>query len=248
VIDRDGAADLVGGGRDVVEMPVPAASATVLGYAVTWAEAWPEWQRLRAAVGVTGRWPVVVGHFGAGAAERLAWGTDEGGPDRVLSRAAALGLTEALAVLGGDEAEDAAEIEEARGELGDLDDEQDGSYLDLVDVCDGYELLLLPDVRPEAAVAYVGAWAASEADGGHAALAAVLASWRGRHGAEVWTNQDTMLGLTVPRPPTDLSTAFELAAEQYRTFPCTTLLPGASIAEHARDLVGRREWFLHERP
>jgi Domain of unknown function (DUF4253) len=57
-----------------------------------------------------------------------------------------------------------------------------------------------------------------------------------------------MLQLQVSAPPKTLDEAFEVAVEQSLAAPCTLALPGVSIRDHARALMGRPEWFIHERP
>jgi hypothetical protein len=58
----------------------------------------------------------------------------------------------------------------------------------------------------------------------------------------------TMLQLEVTRPPQQLREAFELAVEQYAVASSTLDLAGVSIRDHARSLLHRTEWFLHDRP
>lgn len=79
-------------------------------------------------------------------------------------------------------------------------------------------------------------------------LIAVLASWEDRFGAELVNHWGTMLELVASSPPTTLDEAWELAWEQVTVAPGTTLLPGVPVRDHARTLLGRAEWHLHERP
>jgi hypothetical protein len=55
-------------------------------------------------------------------------------------------------------------------------------------------------------------------------------------------------GGPVTRPPQQLAEAFELAVEQFAVAPGTLHLAGVSIRGHARTLLHRTEWFLHDRP
>ena len=50
----------------------------------------------------------------------------------------------------------------------------------------------------------------------------------------------------VARPPRTLADAFALAVEQDLLAPMT--LTGATVRDHARALLERPEWFLHDRP
>ena len=81
-----------------------------------------------------------------------------------------------------------------------------------------------------------------------AALVRVPRSWHERFGAELVAHYSTMLEFVVERPPTDLDAAFDLACEHDAIAPCTLVLPGVSLRQHARSLLGRTTWFLHERP
>ena len=108
-------------------------------------------------------------------------------------------------------------------------------------------IAFLPATAPEEVAAYLDFWGADFA-GGHEALIAVLRAWHARHGAEVVASWGTMLQLAVARPPTDLDEAFALAVEQDRVAFDTLMGRGVSLREHARALLGRREWFLHSRP
>jgi hypothetical protein len=121
-----------------------------------------------------------------------------------------------------------------------------GGYLDWFEP-DNCSLLLLPTAASEEALAYVSFYG-GEGPGGHERWIALLRSWRERYGAEMVACWGTMLQLQVSAPPQTLDEAFELAVEQSLATPCTLALPGVSIRDHARTLMGRREWFIHERP
>jgi Domain of unknown function (DUF4253) len=121
-----------------------------------------------------------------------------------------------------------------------------GGYLDWFEP-DNCSLLPLPTAASEEVLAYVSFYG-GEGPGGHERWIALLRSWRERYGAEMVACWGTMLQLQVSAPPQTLDEAFELAVEQSLAAPCTTALPGVSIRDHARALMGRREWFIHERP
>jgi hypothetical protein len=99
---------------------------------------------------------------------------------------------------------------------------------------------MLPTALSEEALAYTGFF---RAYGPHA-LAGVIAvarHWRIRHGAELVASWGTMLRFIVGQPPTTVSDAFRLAHEQEVVAPCTTILPGVSLRDHARALLSRTE-------
>lgn len=107
-------------------------------------------------------------------------------------------------------------------------------------------LLLLPTAHSWEALAYVH-WYGAE-DIGSETVAAFLDLWHEHYGAELVCHYGTMLQLVVQRKPATLQDAFDLAWEQTAIAPCTTLLPGISLRDHARALMGCDRWFLHERP
>ncbi len=57
-----------------------------------------------------------------------------------------------------------------------------------------------------------------------------------------------MLELVVNRPPATVGEATDLAWVQETFAECTTIPAGIPTIHHARTLVDRRFWFLHERP
>jgi len=109
-----------------------------------------------------------------------------------------------------------------------------------------HSLLLLPDMDGAAAPAFAH-WYGAETVGTDVVIAA-LRGWNGRYGAELVAHYGTMLHLNVARPPSTIEAAFDLALEQQAIAPCTTALPGVSLRDHARSLIGAETWFLHERP
>lgn len=108
-------------------------------------------------------------------------------------------------------------------------------------------VVLLPTVNGWHTPAYMSFFGA-EGPGGAEKLVAVLRWWSQRYGAELVAHYGTMLEFVVTRPPETLEEAWRLAHEHELIAPCTTLLPGVPLRQHARALVGRSTWFLHERP
>lgn len=106
-------------------------------------------------------------------------------------------------------------------------------------------MLLLPVSSSVDALAYVHWYGAEERSQD---AIAVMRRWEERYGATLVAHWGTMLQFTVERPPTTLEEAWSLALEQMLLAPCTTLLPGVALWRHAAELVGRRTWFVHERP
>ena len=108
-------------------------------------------------------------------------------------------------------------------------------------------VVFLPTANGWETPAYMSFFGA-EGPGGAEGLIAVLRSWHERYGAEVAAHYGTMLELVVRRPPSTLDDAWTLAREQELVAQCTTILPGVTLRDHARCLVDRGTWFLHERP
>jgi hypothetical protein len=77
---------------------------------------------------------------------------------------------------------------------------------------------------------------------------ALFRHWHDLYGAEPVASWGTMQQLVVTRPPGSLDDAWEVARAMRLLWPDTTLLPGVTVREHARDLVGLDRWFLHLRP
>jgi uncharacterized protein DUF4253 len=112
---------------------------------------------------------------------------------------------------------------------------------------DNCTMLLLPTAISDEVPAYLSFHGAHGA-GGHERLIALLRSWRERYAAEMVACWDTMLQLRVSAPPRQLDEAFQLAVEHWIAARHTAARPGVSIRDHARALLGRTEWFLHDRP
>jgi hypothetical protein len=109
-------------------------------------------------------------------------------------------------------------------------------------------IVLAPAETGEEALAYTGGFFGARPPHGLAGVIALAGAWRTEYGAELVANWGTMLQFSVSQPPTTIGTAFRLAHEQVVLAPCTTIPQGVSLRAHARALLGRTEWFLHERP
>ncbi|MEL6894154.1 MAG: DUF4253 domain-containing protein, partial [Actinomycetota bacterium] len=108
-------------------------------------------------------------------------------------------------------------------------------------------VVLLDSTNTSDALALSSFWA-NESSEDAVALLALVRSWNRRFGAELVAHYGTMLKFIVERPPSSIDDAFQLACEQYWVAPCTTALPGVSLRDHARALLDRPTWFMHERP
>jgi uncharacterized protein DUF4253 len=212
---------------------VPATGERVRAVQVAAAEAFGAWHAQRAAdvtaLAVTA-WPRIDGEV-------------------VFSRFYYGGASPA-AVIAGSRAVDPASVFDAwrEEELDSPDDgSSDGTHLDWYEPIDPVLLAYLPVEHPEDALAYTSFYGA-DGPGRHERLIAILRGWRERFGATLWANWGTMLQFVVDRPPADLDAALPLAREHVRLAPSTTALPGVSTLHHARALVGRATWCLHERP
>ena len=107
-------------------------------------------------------------------------------------------------------------------------------------------LLLLPTQESWNALAYLH-WFGACTVGTPVAMR-FLRQWHQKYGAELVCHYGTMLQLKVQSRPSTPEEAFELAWQQESLAPCTTILPGVSLREHARALLMVDRWFLHERP
>ena len=120
------------------------------------------------------------------------------------------------------------------------------AYQDWYDINPNYTmpLLLLPTLNSWETLAYIHFFGATNS----AEDIAILKYWYDRYGAELVAHYGTMLQFCVRNKPQTLMEAYELAAQHYEFAPCTLILPGVSIREHARALLHIERWFLHERP
>ncbi len=107
-------------------------------------------------------------------------------------------------------------------------------------------ILLLPTLHSWQTLAYVHWYGSCRC--GTATAMAFLRHWHQRYGTELVCHYGTMLQLESLRLPLNPSAAFQLAWEQVALAPCTTILPGVSLRDHARSLMATPRWFLHERP
>jgi len=108
-------------------------------------------------------------------------------------------------------------------------------------------MLLLPTTAAWECGAFVGGWAWGYP---HTDLrTALLRRWHDRHGAELAANWGTMLQFVVAHPAATIEEAWTLAYEISLLWPDTAGGGnGVATRRHARDLIGRRDWFLHYRP
>ena len=234
-------------GRPVSALSVPGSDDIALAVEIDPGEVRRAWRAARSLLDQTGRWPVAV----ATPEKQLdgkdlfsRWGFDERPPSEVVARAADLTPAAALEHCRDDEhLEYLREIESS-----DDDEDEPGGHLDWYEpVHDLAAIAFLPTPASEDTVAFVDFFGMDGVEG-HAALLAILRDWRTRFDAEVVAAWGTMLQFVVGRPPEDLDAALALAEEQASVASDTLMLPGVSIEDHARALVGRREWFLHSRP
>jgi len=107
-------------------------------------------------------------------------------------------------------------------------------------------LLLFPSLRGWEIPAYISWFGATRCNS--QLIVALLRHWHAHYGAELVAHYGTMLQFVVSRRPATPQEALELAWQQYLIAPCTTLLPGVSVRDHARALLHTDRWFLHERP
>jgi uncharacterized protein DUF4253 len=123
-----------------------------------------------------------------------------------------------------------------------------GAYLDgQVELSDSCGLMLMPTAHSWEVPAYTDFYGASKPLG-HEALVRVLQEWWERFGAELVGSWGTLLEFRVARPPTDVRTAYDLALQHAAVAPCTIVGPCVSVRHHARALLHRQQWVLHERP
>lgn len=122
----------------------------------------------------------------------------------------------------------------------------DTTYLDWFVHNDTLDLILLPTPNSWDSLAYIHWFGAGMV--GTPLVIALLKKWYEQYQAELVCHYGTMLQLSVGRSPDNLEEAFSLAWEQMAIAPCTLLLPGVRLREHACALLTVRRWFLHERP
>jgi hypothetical protein len=108
-------------------------------------------------------------------------------------------------------------------------------------------LLILPTRAGWDTLAHLH-WYGAYGCGGTPTVIHFLRHWFHTYRAELVCNYDTMLQFVVEEPPRTPEAAFQLAWEQIALAPCTTLLPGVSLRDHARTLLTNPRWHLHERP
>jgi hypothetical protein len=107
-------------------------------------------------------------------------------------------------------------------------------------------LLLLPIQNSWETLAYLHWYGAINI--GSDKVMAMLKYWHEQYEIELVCHYGTMLQLTVKNKPKNFQEALQLAIEQETIAPCTTILPGISLEDHASALLKTDHWFLHERP
>ncbi|MCB0995739.1 MAG: DUF4253 domain-containing protein, partial [Acidimicrobiales bacterium] len=122
----------------------------------------------------------------------------------------------------------------------------DPGYLDGFVPYNGW-LVFLPTASWWNTPAYLSFFGA-EGPGGAECLIAVLRSWARRYEAELVAHHGTWLQFHVGSPPRSISDALVLAREQHIMAVDTLSRAGVPVWYHARVLVGRPTWILHERP
>ena len=103
-------------------------------------------------------------------------------------------------------------------------------------------LILLPTPHSWETLAYLSWY------GGSKMAIPLLQKWHQLYDANLVCHYGTMLQFLVGKRPSTLQQAFKLASEQVLLAPCTTLLSGVPIRDHARSLLQLKRWFIHERP
>lgn len=107
-------------------------------------------------------------------------------------------------------------------------------------------LVLLPIQNSWEILAYLHWYGASYI--GSDKVMAMLKYWHEQYQIDLVSHYGTMLQITVKNQPKTLKQALQLAIEQEIIAPCTTILPGVSLVDHACALFKTDHWFLHERP
>jgi hypothetical protein len=79
-------------------------------------------------------------------------------------------------------------------------------------------------------------------------LITILEAWRRTYGAELVANHGTILQFVVALPPKNIEDAWKLALQQALVAQHTVAGPPVTLREHARTLIQRPTWFLHQRP
>lgn len=108
-------------------------------------------------------------------------------------------------------------------------------------------VVLLPTIHGWQAPAWL-AFFGAEGEGRRERLVAVMRTWDERWGAELVAHWGTMLEFVVARPPTTVAEAFPVAVAHDLLARSTLRPAGLSVRDHARALVNRTSWFLHDRP
>jgi len=106
-------------------------------------------------------------------------------------------------------------------------------------------IAFLPTPHAWQTVAWLPFWGACDPPE-CARLIAVMRRWHDQWGAELVAHWSTMLEFVVTRPPTTSAEAYPIALGHHLLAGAT--LAGVSVRQHARVIVNRPTWFLHNRP
>jgi hypothetical protein len=230
--------------REFVEIPDPRSGEVVVACACTPSEMLDVWSCARDALQVTGRWPVVFANWDSGAVDESLIDPfpDFDGSDDLVGFAGRL-ASEPLA-----SAEAVATTRwsvAAHRPFGPVD----GTHLEWFepDESIGLALVLLPTPNCWEVPLYLEFFGCESSER-VALLARTMHAWHERYGAEIVAHFGTMMEFGVASPPMTKDEAVAVGAEQSAIAPSTLDLAGVSEVQHARTLIGRDTWFLHERP
>lgn len=247
-------------GREAIRLDVLDTREAAFAIRIEPDEVLSAWRVARGLVGATGRWPVVVSCIGPlDGGDEMAWRDRvvtadlfsrtefEGDPPGLdVSPAAVIDRSRSAAVDPFVDSLLADHPEEYLSAESTVPDEHLGGHLEWFEPEEATAIILLPRATSEAALAYIGffgAWG-----DGAVAFVALARRWREMYGAELVAHYGTMLEFVVEHPPASFEQACTLAREQLAFALCTTYLPSLTLGDHARSLVGRDTWFLHQRP
>jgi hypothetical protein len=107
-------------------------------------------------------------------------------------------------------------------------------------------LILLPITKNYEILAFIHFFGA-ESFGSSKAIA-MLRYWHEKYGAEIVGHYGTLLNIKVKSVPECIEEALGLAIQQEAFAECTTIPAGVNIRDHARLLMKKKQWLLHQRP
>jgi len=238
--------------REIQQLPIDKSAQYAFAIEVNHTEAIAAWNLMRSHLETTKRYPVIT--YGWGSNDFFArFYYNEEVVDRKLQSASP---EEIIATVSMAEVE--TFLEKAKTDSPQyLDDLQkfnnledimafETSYLDWFEPAETLTLILLPTQNSWDTLAYIHWFGACYV--GTSVAMGFLKKWHQQYLAELVCHYGTMLQLNVGKLPSNPEEAFQLAWEQEAIAPCTTMLPGVSLSDHARALLSVNRWFLHERP